>query len=291
MEDPKGMKIEDTLPDIFKRTYPVLESRTQLLLAASLLRFHQIDAIPIGFQKKQKKHLAVLGYSCLSKLLKVDPRSYKSFLEEPCENTAQELASISSDEEIEKLLKLFHSTKFGFAMVEGKSELGALVSLRDLLGLYNKGYMNSHLTLDRIASPIFSMSSDSTLRGVLMEMFTRRFRRIFIEGKTKRQVITDRRIMSYVFSPSRLEEIANTHHDILDTPISNLETMQPLRLAGNTRIKEAAQTIMGEIEECLICEKGVVTPWDMIMKPWQMGKLNLKTHLRQSVSSSKVRIQ
>lgn len=132
------MKIAEALPHIFKRAYPVLESGTQLVLAASLLRFHQIDAIPIGFQKKQEKHIAVLGYSCLSKLLQTGPSSFKEFLEQPCENAAQELSSISSNANVEKLLKLFDKTKFGFAMLEGKFELGALVSLRDLLDLYKR---------------------------------------------------------------------------------------------------------------------------------------------------------
>jgi CBS domain-containing protein len=278
------MRIEDALPDIFKRTYPVLEKGTQLLLAASLLRFHQIDAIPIGFSRKQKTHQAVLGYSCLSQLLKVESGSYKDFLEQPCENAAQELATISADMDVDELLKLFDSTKFGFAMVVGKYELGALVSLRDLLGLYAKGYMNSSLILNDIASPIISMSSDATLREVLQEMFTRRIRRIFVDGKKKDQVITDRRIISYVFSSSRLEEIAKSSLDILDTPVNKIETMQPAALPSNTKLKDAAETMGGEIEECLVCEKGVITPWDVIMKPWKMRKLTLKAALRKTVS-------
>lgn len=282
------MRIEAALPDIFKRTYPVLEKRTQLLLAASLLRFHQIDAIPIGFSKKQKTHQAVLGYSCLSELLKVKSNSYKDFLEQPCENAAQELATISADKDVEELLKLFDSTKFGFAMVEGKYELGALVSLRDLLGLYIKGYMNSSLTLNHIASPIVSMPSDATLREVLEEMFTRRFRRIFVDGKKMDQVITDRRIISYVFSSSRLEEIAKSSRDILDTPVNKIETMKPASLPINTKLKDAAETMRSEIEECLICEKGVVTPWDMIVKPWKMNKLTLKAEMHKTVSQSRV---
>src|SRR5579862_2359936 len=107
------MNIAEVLPGIFKRTYPVLEPGTQLLLAASLLRFHQIDAIPIGFERAQKKHLAVLGYSCLANLLKTDPSWYKSFLEQPCEKAAQEIATVSSDTELSDLLKVFEKTEFG----------------------------------------------------------------------------------------------------------------------------------------------------------------------------------
>lgn len=269
------MKIAQAIPHIFTRTYPVLEKGTQLLLVASLLRFHQIDAIPIGFKKRQKKHLAVFGYSCLSKLLESDPSWFKAFLTQPCEDAASELASISSDAEIEDLLELFDKTRFGFAMVEGEYELGALVSLRDLLGLYNKNVLSSTLTLNDIASPIFSMSGDSSLREALTEMFARRFRRIFLEGR-EYEAITDRRIISYIFSSSRLNELAQTEKDVLKAPISRLDATSAKWLSGRTKAKFAARSMMEQIEECLVCEKGVVTPWDVTMKPWKMGKLAVK---------------
>jgi CBS domain-containing protein len=272
------MKIAVALPNIFKRTYPVLESGTQLLLAASLLRFHQIDAIPIGFKKKQKNHLAVLGYSCLSHLLKTDPGLYMEFLEQPCENAAQELSAISADDDVEDLLDLFYETKFGFAMVEGKFELGALVSLRDLLGLFKNKFLATTLTIDQIASPIFSMDSSSTLRDLLTEMFQRRFRRIFLDNPTEGKVITDRRLISYIFSTSRLDELAQHHHqNLLDTSADKLETMRPIRLKGRTKVSDAANVMTGEIEECLVSKKGVVTPWDVLLKPWKMGQLSLKS--------------
>jgi hypothetical protein len=271
------MKIKEALPYIFKRTYPVLENKTQLLVAGSLLRFHQIDAIPIGFQKKQKKHFAVAGYSCLSKLAQIDPTRYRNFLEGPCENAAQELSRISSDAEIVKLFRLFDKSGFGFAMVEGRYEQGALVSLRDLLSLYEKGITNTALTIGQVGSPILSMPRSSTLREVLSEMFRRRFRRIFLEANGKENMITDRRIISYLFSTARLDEISTgSSSDILDTAVENLDTMQPTSLPGNTKVKDAAAIMTNQIEECLVSDKAVITPWDLIMKPWKLGKLRLK---------------
>lgn len=271
------MKIAEALPDIFKRTYPALESGTQLFLAASLLRFHQIDAIPIGFKKREEKHLAVLGYSCLSRLLQTDPFSYKEFLKQPCENAAQQLAIIPADADVERLLRLFGKTRSGFAIVEGKFELGALVGLRDIIGLYKKGLLSTTLSVDQIASPIFSMPSSSTLRQVLTEMFTRRFRRIFLDGNKNDSVITDRKIISYIFETSRLDEgVVHSQSNLLDTTIEKLDLMQPAKLSGRSKLKNAAAIMMAEKAECLVCEKGVITPWDLVMKPWKMGKLNLK---------------
>jgi hypothetical protein len=267
------LKIAAALPEIFKRTYPVLDSGTELILAASLLRFHQIDAIPIGFKKRQKKHLAVLGYSCLSHLLQTKPSRYKRFLEQPCENVAQELSTISWNANIESLLRLFWRTKFGFSMVEGKFETEALISLRDLLGLYKKGILNTSLSIGQVASPIFSMSSDASLKEVLQEMFTRRIRRIFLNGRSDNKVITDRRIISYIFSTSKLEKIQYSPENLLETSVENLETIEPPSLSERLKLGKAAALMQEEIKECLVCEKGVVTPWDMIMKPWKSGKM------------------
>src|SRR5271166_6006007 len=101
------MNIGEALPQVFRRSCPVIEPTTQMLLAVSLLRFHDIDAIPVGFKPDQKKRLAVFGYSCLSLLLKSAPKDYGKFLELPAKKAALELATISSDEKIESLIEIF----------------------------------------------------------------------------------------------------------------------------------------------------------------------------------------
>jgi CBS domain-containing protein len=265
------MKIQEALPHIFKRTYPIIERGTEILLAASLLRFHQIDAIPIGLERRQKKHLAVVGYSCLANLMKIEPSNYPRFLQEPCEKSAQELSVVRADAEIEDLFELFDRTKFGFAWVEGEFELGALVSLRDLLGLYGNGILSTALSVDQVASTIFSMPSDSTIRSVLAEMFNHKFRRIFVGNK----VVTDRRIIGYLFSGSRIE-ILEESKDPLSAPVGELEMMKPRQISSKTKLKEAAAKMESEIEECLISESGLITPWDAIMKPWKMNELEIK---------------
>lgn len=136
--------------------------------------------------------------------------------------------------------------------------------------------MNTPLTIDHIASPIFAMPRNSTLRQVLTEMFTRRFRRIFLDGISKDKVITDRRIISYVFGTQRLDDIVSSSSNLLEVKVDELEPMEAIKLPGKTKVKDAASTMMEQIEECLICEKGVITPWDMIMKPWSLRRLTLK---------------
>src|SRR5579864_1208075 len=95
-----------------------------MLLAVSLLRFHEIDALPIGFNPSQRKRLAVFGYSCLSLLLETLPRNYGKFLELPAKKAALELATIGIDKGVESLIEIFKRTKFGFAWVESEKLAG-----------------------------------------------------------------------------------------------------------------------------------------------------------------------
>jgi CBS domain-containing protein len=265
------VRISEALPNIFNRTYPVLEPKTQMLLAVSLLRFHQIDALPIGFRRLEKKKYAVFGYSTLSTLLETKPTYYGRFLEQPCESTALKLSIISATKSVESLLQVFKTTKFGFAWVEGRFEMGGFAALRDLLPLYDNSVLKTDLTVGEVASPIVSLPADTSLKDAIEEMFKHRFRRVFVG--TTGAVVSDRKIIGYVFSTSRLSEVSERPEALLDASIGDLDGPRPLRISAKSSIKKAAKIMRGEVEECLICENGVITPWDLIMKPWLEKKL------------------
>lgn len=266
------MQIGEALPQVFKRSYPVVQPNTEMLLAVSLLRFHQIDALPIEFKIAQKKRLAVFGYSCLSKLLKSRPQEYGEFLHLPAKKAALKLSTIDVDEEVSSLLHVFQDTKFGFAWVESE-KLGGFASLRDLLELYDEGTIETSLRLSDLASPIFSLSSKTNIKNVLRAMFERRIRRIFVEGSNS--LVTDRRIIGYLFSPSRLGITSENPKALLDVSLGDLEAFKPLKVRGALSAKKGASLIGDQSEECLVCETGVVTPWDLIMKPLAWGKLKI----------------
>lgn len=267
------MKIGEALPNIFRRTTPVLEPGTQMLLAASLLRFHQIDALPIGFKPRQKKKYAVFGFSCLSKLQNTSPSKYSEFLELPCEDASLELSTVNVDDSIEGLLRVFEKTRFGFAWVESE-RLGGFASLRDVLELYSDSSIDTSMLVGQVASPIFSMQAESKLSEVLREMFNHRFRRIFVDGENS--VITDRRMIGYLFSASRLTETTKNPETLLDARLGDIDKMEPIWVKKETTVKQAALSMKDAVEECLVCEDGVVTPWDLVMKPLKSGRLTIR---------------
>ena len=267
------LQIGEALPQVFRRTYPVLEPGTQMLLAVSLLRFHQIDALPIGFERRDKKKHAVFGYSCLSKLLETRPQDYGNFLKLPCEEASLELSTVGDGESIGSLLKVFSRTKFGFAWAESE-RFGGFASLRDLLELYSQGVIDSDMKAEEVASPIFSLPKKTELRSVIKEMFDHRFRRIFVAGE--KRLVTDRRIISFIFSTSRLNESSKKPESLLSARLADVETMEPLPVKSSLSISKAALSMQDASEECLVCEKGVITPWDLVMKPLAQKRLVIK---------------
>ena len=75
-----------------------------------------------------------------------------------------------------------------------------------------------------------------------------------------------------------LDDIAeNPDDDLLATPIEKLEKVAPLPITSRTTIKAAAKKLASDRGQCLVLDATkVVTPWDLVMKPWLAGKLTIR---------------
>src|SRR5208282_771744 len=215
-----SMRIREALPHIFQKGYPVLDPKTKMLPAMSLLRFHEIDVLPLSFDGRRKQQRALFGSSCLAKIMLLGPTHFKAFLDRPCEVASDELVSVRANQSLSGLLNAFSRTRLGFASVQERGGFSALVSLSDVLGLYETGVVASDLIVEEIGSPIFSMPGETTLRKVLDEMFQKWHRRVFVGGK--REFISDRGIIAYIFSPTVLNPLMQEKEvmtNVLDAPI------------------------------------------------------------------------
>ncbi len=272
------MRIKDALPGIFQKAYPVIDPKTEMLAAMSLLRFHEIDALPLAFDsaaKKERRQRAVFGFSSLARLLLLKPSEFGAFLRRPCEAASEFLASVSAGRSLSSLLDVYARTRFGFARVEDNKSVGALASLSDVIGLYEKGTISADLTVNDVASPILSTSEETTLRRALEVMFEKRCRRIFVSGE--REFVSDRAIIGYVFSPATLNAIGQGAMDVLGTPISVVEKSAARNVESEAPLNEAARALRGEkAGQCLVFGEMVVTPWDVVMKPWKTKALKLR---------------
>jgi len=269
------IKIREALPDIFERPYAVIDPSTKAQIAMCLLAFHEMDALPVGFTVGKRKYV-ISGYSCLSRLLQTAPVDYARFLDKPSQALCFELATVPAEGDLESLLEVFEKTRFGFAWVEDvkHSNFGALASLRDLLPLFSKSIISTDMSVGEVAtSPIFSLSKETSLKQALNEMIERKVRRVLISETQK--IVSDRQIIDYVFRISKLDEAGRNPSTLLDADFGDLESVRLQRISSRTKINKAAAALYakGGRGGCLICEEGVVTPWDVIMKPWRKERL------------------
>jgi CBS domain-containing protein len=270
------LKIKTALPNLFSRPYMMLEPSTKTHFALSLLGFHEIDAITIWFGKNADwtRRFVVYGYSAILTLLRSDPKDYAMMLEQPCETVAVEPASISGEDDLGSLLDLFLKRRFGFAYVEKArgTQIGGFVNLRDLVKLYESSIFKTDLLVGDVASyPVVSMSGDTDLKSVLDYMVRKNVRRILVSDTQK--TISDREIISHITETFRFGVKQDLSH-LLNARLGDLKSTQPRTVELELPISQAARIVYDD-GGCLLCGEGIITPWDLIIKPWIQKKLSI----------------
>ena len=154
-----------------------------------------------------------------------------------------------------------------------KQGFGAL-SLSDLLELYETRMIDADLEAEQIASPMFSMPTDKPIKNVLDEMLRHRFRRVFVSPENK-SVVTDRGIINYIFSTARLTTVSKTPEALLDGKLGDLDSVEPIHISNRSLVREAALFMKGMADGCLVCDNGVLTSWDIVMKPLLNTRLSI----------------
>ena len=86
--------------------YPVLDPKTEMLSTLSLLRFQDIDALPLSFDSGRKQR-AVAGFSSLARLIKLEPRALPKFLKQPCADASEPIATVNANRSLSVLLDMF----------------------------------------------------------------------------------------------------------------------------------------------------------------------------------------
>ena len=266
------MKINQCFPGILERRYPTVEAGYSLLTVLYLLRMKDIDAVPIS-PLTPKRARGVFGYTTLPRMLKMRPEEFAGFLDGPCEKASSELAVLGFDEDVDDLLAAFDSKKRGFAVVHdgGRPPRASLVTLADFLRLHARGVLRTNQTAEQVASQFAGMRGSTSIRDALEAMLAQGHRRIFISGK--KTYVSDRSIMHYVFDPMVLEDVSAIE-DVLSGPIDSITQLTPGRVKLTSKLQEAAKALLNDRGGCLTPGDGtVVTPWDVVIKPWRAGTL------------------
>jgi len=257
---------EELFGDIFKRSTPSITADSSILIAASVLGFHGIDGLSV-IRNKAHTDEVVFGCNILTGLVQAFPTKVRSYIMSKCGSIAMRLPVISYNTTLSDLLSRFIETKFGLAFVHKAG--GALISLPDLLQLYEKGLIDTELMCKDVASPPFRLQNDATLKETLEEMIRRRIRRVFVNNSNA--FISDRTAIDYIFSPEGIQVLRD---ELYTTRIHEIRTMDATPIAGYLPLKEGARLLLRDKGKCLLCETGLVTPWDCVVKPFQMNALS-----------------
>ncbi len=275
------MKIGEALPELVTKNVPSLSYNDSMLTAVTTLISQDLGIMSIGPEKTRARadptlrHLAISGYSVISKLSDLAPQSYSGFLSSPCVSNALPIGEVTPDDDLISLLHVFEASTFGFALIEDRvsREPGGIVSVADMLGLYQRGILSSDLSVRDVASsPLFSLPKESSIGNAIHEMMARKVRRIVISGT--HYFVSDREVLKFIFFQDHSAMITRAPQKLLDASINEVRTYRAATMRGSEDMKRAAK-ILHDGQECAISEDGILTPWDLLMKPWRLGRLRI----------------
>ena len=272
------MRIGDAFPSILKRPRVFVKPDYPLLTVLYLLRMREIDAVPLT-PDGEGRDLAIFGFTSLAKLLALGPVRFTNLLSRPCASVSEALPSLSVDDDLGTLLDSFAKRHLGVAMVHGKGakeEKGALIGLMDILWLYKSGVISTDVRVRDVGSPLFSLPPGTSIRNALKAMFRHKCRRVFL--RDERTYVSDRDIMDALFNPVAIDNISTGSKDPLAAAIGKLPRATPGRISRDETIFAATRKLDADHTSCLVTTNDrVVTPWDLVMKPWSSKRLTIAT--------------
>jgi predicted transcriptional regulator len=172
--------------------------------------------------------------------------------------------SLEMDCPLSTAIDIFNQTSIAFIPITKSGLIVASLSVRDLLPVIKTDTF--HATLKDIASPLVISSKGINLKVALNIMFQKKIRNIIVESDNGYDIINDRKILEFLFSENG-RKIMNTNSlGIQASEIDLLDKLPAKRVSDNTTVCKAAELLMDIDTPCLLLNKSIVTPWDIVMK-------------------------
>ena len=266
------MRVNQVFPKIFSRSTPLILDQAPLLEAGKILTVLQVSAVMVLDRKAVKvseQFKALTGYFILSQLPSGEGKVSK-FFARPSIELAREIRVVRETAPIESVVKAIQQSRVGVVLVSRKNESSQelnTIELRDFVRLYRDGtnLPESGLKIgDLSSSPVLSIKNETTLRDLIKSMLKYRVRKILLSDTKK--LVSDRDVLSFITSPGTLESMDRSIDQVLKTPVSELPSTRPPVVDGRMTITEAAQLMNPDSGDCVICETGLVTFWDLVVK-------------------------
>jgi len=273
--------VREAAPRVFSREIPTVESGTLIVVAGTLLDIPRRDILLTAntvedrfeYVMKSGRWMAFGGYPVLERILTTAPASFYKYIYLPCESASLFLDALGPESDLVDVLETFNRTKFGYALVKAADSFG-LITLTDLLPMYGD-VLDTDLRIADLAEPVVSLPNETSLTDAVHELFKRRIRRICISGTNS--FVSDREILSFIFSPERLSFSKEFPEKMLEATLGDVGSLEAIESSPDVGAKEASAIIKPGSGACLTIDHGrsVVTPWDLVMKPFLLRHLKI----------------
>ena len=283
------MRIKDAFQK--QSAAPSVQSKVNTISAVYYLISSQADVLPVlieGEAEAGKSRRGISGYSLISRLVENGRSNIQKFLSEPCINSSLILGEVSDSDDLQSVLHTFETTSLGYVIVNGDSKLnqGSILSIRDLLRLYVDGFFSCELNVDQVASsPIFQIDRRETLFRILSEMMRRKVRRVGIYDSNS-EFISDSDILKVVFAQAPVAQMGSASwiSEQLKKPLTEVKLDPTPWLEKREGVEFAARVLLRSPKGFAQCEAGIVTPWDLVVKPWRLGNLVIRDTIARKAS-------
>lgn len=252
----------------WRKARPLLDLGSKIITAGTLLAVHEVEALRIGGAPRS----IVAGKSLLSAFRHLEPDGYYEWLWSSAAGAATELTEVGGDEPLENLVRAMQESRWGAVLV---SEAGQkqMVMISDLLQFYESGKLSTTLNIGSVSTPVVRLPGKATLKEALETMLELGVRRIFI---SKDRFVSDRRLIAFLFSSGSLEEMRDNPENVLKHRLTEVGCGTAIAAAGSLLVGKAAPMLRPGTEDCLLTGRGVVTPWDLIVKPLMKKRLRFE---------------
>ncbi len=232
-------------------------------------------APPETERKEVNLFKAVGGQQIIRLILESKPSDYDKILWYPCTTPTMWLGALEYSDNLEKLLRIFELTGFGDARVNAQAPPHALITLDEVVSLYRERKLKCDLGVKDIASQAIFVNPDTPLIEAMNMMCDKRIRRLFLQGKAGK-FVSDRHVLAFLFSPKGLKIARDSPDFWTDLKISEIESMTARPVSPDARVEDVGRMVEAGRDVFMLSDGlSLVSRWDLVMKPWKVGKLRL----------------